>query len=93
MTAVIDNINIQVHNEDIPVEEIRNYIARGREKYGRSLNGIDIHVDGEYVDLKYHVDALPFQRIRRITGYLVGTMDRFNNAKRAEEAARVKHSV
>jgi len=93
MTAVIDNINIQVHNEDIPEEEIRNYIARGREKYGRSLNGIDIHVDGEYVDLKYHVDALPFQRIRRITGYLVGTMDRFNNAKRAEEAARVKHSV
>ena len=93
MTAVIDNINIQVHNEEIPEEEIRNYIARGREKYGRSLNGIDIHVDGEYVDLKYHVDALPFQRIRRITGYLVGTMDRFNNAKRAEEAARVKHSV
>ena len=93
MTAVIDNINIQVHNEDIPEEEILNYIARGREKYGRSLNGIDIHVDGEYVDLKYHVDALPFQRIRRITGYLVGTMDRFNNAKRAEEAARVKHSV
>ena len=93
MTAVIDNINIHVHNEEIPEEEIRNYIARGREKYGRSLNGIDIHVDGEYVDLKYHVDALPFQRIRRITGYLVGTMDRFNNAKRAEEAARVKHSV
>lgn len=93
MTAVIDNINIQVHNEELPEEEIRNYIARGREKYGRSLNGIDIHVDGDYVDLKYHVDALPFQRIRRITGYLVGTMDRFNNAKRAEEAARVKHSV
>ncbi|MCR4963989.1 MAG: anaerobic ribonucleoside triphosphate reductase [Firmicutes bacterium] len=35
----------------------------------------------------------PFQRIRRITGYLVGTLDRFNNAKRAEEADRVKHSL
>lgn len=34
-----------------------------------------------------------FQRIRRITGYLVGTMDRFNNAKRAEVYDRVKHSV
>ena len=34
-----------------------------------------------------------FQRIRRITGYLVGTLDRFNNAKRAEERDRVKHSV
>ena len=39
--------------------------------------------DGEY----------GFQRIRRITGYLVGTLDRFNNAKRAEVRDRVKHSV
>ena len=34
-----------------------------------------------------------FDRIRRITGYLVGTLDRFNNGKRAEEADRVKHQV
>ncbi len=34
-----------------------------------------------------------FERIRRITGYLVGTLDRFNNAKRAEEGDRVKHGV
>ncbi|MCI6690708.1 MAG: anaerobic ribonucleoside-triphosphate reductase [Clostridiaceae bacterium] len=34
-----------------------------------------------------------FDRIRRITGYLVGTTDRFNNAKRAEERDRVKHSL
>ena len=33
-----------------------------------------------------------FERIRRITGYLVGTTDRFNNAKRAEERDRVKHA-
>ena len=32
-----------------------------------------------------------FERISRITGYLVGTLDRFNNAKRAEERDRVKH--
>ena len=38
-------------------------------------------------------DGVPFERIRRITGYLVGTLDRFNNAKRAEERDRVKHSV
>ncbi len=36
---------------------------------------------------------LKFERIRRITGYLVGTLDRFNNAKRAEESERVKHNV
>ena len=40
-----------------------------------------------------HEDDVPFERIRRITGYLVGTLDRFNNAKRAEERDRVKHSV
>lgn len=34
-----------------------------------------------------------FERIRRITGYLVGTLDRFNNAKRAEVADRVKHGI
>ena len=34
-----------------------------------------------------------FDRIRRITGYLVGTTDRLNNAKRAEERDRVKHSL
>ena len=38
-------------------------------------------------------DGRPFERIRRITGYLVGTLDRFNNAKRAEERDRVKHGV
>ncbi len=34
-----------------------------------------------------------FDRIRRITGYLVGTTERFNNAKRAEEKDRVKHGI
>ena len=38
-------------------------------------------------------NGVGFERIRRITGYLVGTVDRFNNAKRAEERDRVKHSV
>ena len=37
--------------------------------------------------------GVKFERIRRITGYLVGTLDRFNNGKRAEERDRVKHGV
>ncbi len=36
-------------------------------------------------------EGVGFERIRRITGYLVGTVDRFNNAKRAEVEDRVKH--
>lgn len=39
------------------------------------------------------VDGIPFERIRRITGYLVGTLDRFNDAKRAEVHDRVKHGL
>ena len=37
--------------------------------------------------------GVKFERIRRITGYLVGSLERFNDAKRAEEADRVKHGV
>ena len=38
-------------------------------------------------------EGVQFQRIRRITGYLVGTMEQWNNAKRAEERDRVKHTM
>ena len=38
-------------------------------------------------------EGVEFERIRRITGYLVGTVDRFNDAKRAEESDRGKHSL
>lgn len=36
---------------------------------------------------------IKFERIRRITGYLVGTTDRWNNAKQSEEKDRVKHTL
>ena len=36
---------------------------------------------------------MPFERLRRITGYLVGTLDRWNDGKKAEEKDRVKHNV
>lgn len=38
-------------------------------------------------------EGIGFERIRRITGYLVGTIDRFNNGKKAEEKDRVKHTL
>ena len=76
-----------------PQEEINAYIARGAELYGRVPDAIDIKLDGDYVDIAYHYQNQPFHRIRRITGYLVGTLDRFNNAKRAEEHDRIKHGI
>lgn len=45
------------------------------------------------LDLDYQTLEHKFERIRRITGYLVGTLDRFNDAKKAEERDRVKHSL
>ena len=38
-------------------------------------------------------EGIGFERIRRITGYLVGTLDRFNNAKKAEVSDRVTHGT
>ena len=47
----------------------------------------------EVKDCKTIGEGVGFERIRRITGYLVGTVDRFNNGKRAEERDRVKHGI
>ena len=47
----------------------------------------------KYYDAHDQYFGNKFERLRRITGYLVGSLDRWNDGKRAEEAARVKHSV
>ena len=44
-------------------------------------------------EMNKYGEGIGFERIRRITGYLVGTVDRVNNAKRAEVNDRVKHGV
>ncbi|MBQ6127866.1 hypothetical protein IJI69_04240 [Candidatus Saccharibacteria bacterium] len=41
----------------------------------------------------YYFNGEKFERLRRITGYLVGSLERWNDGKKAEEAVRVKHSV
>jgi len=87
------NIEINVTGESISQEEIQAYVDYLEEKYERKLAKLNIETDGEYVNLDYQFSEIPFERIRRITGYLVGTMDRWNDAKTAEEADRVKHSI
>ena len=84
---------VTVTNGSIPEAEQRAYIARAVKKYGREPLHIDITLDGDEVELRYDFGTVPFHRIRRITGYLVGTLDRFNNGKRAEERDRVKHGL
>ena len=87
-------MNVNVIGDKLQQEEIDAYVDYGKKKYSdRVIKSMTVKVDGEFVDLQYEFDAVPFDRIRRITGYLVGTLDRFNNGKRAEEHDRVKHSV
>ena len=85
---------IKITNGDIPDAEQQAYLKMGVEKYpDNKIRAMEINIDGEYVDIKYIFEDIPFQRMRRITGYLVGTLDRFNNAKRSEVDDRVKHSL
>lgn len=85
---------ITVTGGTLDPKELDCYVKHLREAHpGRSFESIDIKLDGDYVDLSYKLAPVGFERIRRITGYLVGTVDRFNDAKRAEVEDRVKHSV
>ena len=91
---LMKNVLITTRGGILADNEIQAYVDRGRAlKPGQKLIDLDISLDGDYVDLEYKYDDRPFERIRRITGYLVGTLDRFNNAKRAEVLDRVTHEV
>ena len=97
--TTVDGVKVQVnyaHESDAPMTEpeVQAYIQRAYEKYPHGkLESLVLDVDGEDVGIHYGLAPEKFDRIRRITGYLVGTLDRFNDAKRAEESQRVKHEV
>ncbi|MCL2488049.1 MAG: hypothetical protein FWE80_05130 [Oscillospiraceae bacterium] len=86
-------MEITVSGGEVLAAEQQAYVAYLQNKHHRKLESLAITVDGGEVDLQYVFTVTPFERIRRITGYLVGTLDRWNNAKAAEEHDRVKHSV
>ena len=92
MIKEIDGIPVKTDVE-LPDGELLAYVQRGREKYGRALLSVEVKIDGEYANVCYHTKKVLFDRIRRITGYLVGTMDKWNDGKRAEERDRVKHGT
>ena len=84
-------MKINVIGGTLTDEELKLYEDYAREKEP-NCSVLDIELDGEYANLTYHISR-PFERIRRITGYLVGTLDRFNSSKAAEEKSRVKHDI
>lgn len=87
--------NVKVHsNIDISVEEARAYVNRYEEKYGNvsELKRISLKFDEDsFVNIEYKFDNVPFQRIRRITGYLVESTSKWNDAKKAELNKRIIH--
>ena len=86
-------LRIGKHPDDMPVVELNayiNYMAKQNPDIKSGTLDVEL-IDSDEVGLTLTPDVVKFQRIRRITGYLVGTLDRFNNAKRAEVEDRVKH--
>lgn len=87
------NVDVEVINGEMDTEEIVAYIEHVKKKYpDETLTSLTLTIDGDYVDMHYRLQPQPMERIRRITGYLVGTLDRFNDAKAQEEKDRIKHS-
>lgn len=86
-----------IKDDEISKEEVKEYVKYLVNKYPRCrFKTIELSIDQEdkeMINIKYTMKNIPFERIRRITGYLVGTMDNWNDAKAAEERDRVKHDV
>ena len=72
-------------------EELTIYLTKVQAKQKFKIIKADVVVDGEYVDVNYTLEPIDFERIRRITGYLVGTTARWGDAKQAELKDRVCH--
>ena len=100
---VIGDRAVVLDGEPNPTEELAKryldevdhlFTEQGRD--ASAISTVKIFVEDGLDDVKVEVEyknAQRFERIRRITGYLTGTVDRFNDAKRAEERERVKHGV
>ena len=87
-------IQIKVHDGELSQNEIDSYLDELKKQYpDRQIHSVEFRVDGAYVDVKYRYESVPFHRIRRITGYLVGDLEKFNDAKRSELNDRVKNSL
>lgn len=93
---LINGVDVTIRNvPHISKDEVLAYIAMLTNEHGgtkpRKLT-IGTDETGRAV-LDYELQVIPFQRIRRITGYLVHDLEQWNDAKRAEERDRIKHGL
>lgn len=91
--ATIDGITVST-DFDCTLDELENYNNYVRDRVKEPVQTITVKTcDDGLVDVRYLGHGQPFERIRRVTGYLVGDLKRWNDAKRAEERDRVKHDT
>ncbi|MCR5834502.1 MAG: hypothetical protein K6G55_07640 [Selenomonadaceae bacterium] len=92
---IVDGVKVNfIGMDDATREEAENYIGYVRDRISTPLKSINVKMcDDGCVDVTYNARGEKFERIRRITGYLVGTTDRWNDAKKSEEHDRVKHNI
>ena len=81
---IVDGINVKfVGIDDATREEAQNYIAYVSGRVSTPIKTITVKLcDDGFVDVSCTARGEKFERIRRITGYLVGTTDRWNDAKK-----------
>ncbi len=91
INELLKKITVNITGGALSQEEQTRYLAYAYEKYGDNIYQVDFEVDNDYVNAVFHLKAAPFERYRRITGY-IGPLSTWNDAKRAEERDRVKHS-
>lgn len=90
---VINGVKAEVHGE-ISDEELVRCLEEYQSNHETIMVRAVVTVEALHVGIMgYDANGEPFERIRRITGYLVGTTERWNNAKQAELKDRVKHGI
>lgn len=92
---IVDGVKVNfVGIDDATREEAANYVAYVRGRVSEPIKTISVKLcDDGLVDVSYTARGEKFERIRRITGYLTGDLNSWNNAKRSEEHDRVKHDI
>lgn len=86
------NGTIITRSEELPLDEAMEYLKLIQAKFNKHITELTIEADGDFVNCDYKFSGVPFERIRRITGYL-STLETWNPGKLAEEKDRVKHGV
>lgn len=86
------NVTFGVGSLPMSQAEVDEYVKYVLNKAPHA-DSVELTAVGDMVDIVYHMPEIKFDRIRRITGYLVGTVDRWNDAKREELGDRVRHEV